>query len=167
MSAADVIVKPAGKCVYYARRSDLTLVRKPVQKLYDQHGVVRGITDADRVHFRDGRFECPHTGKVLIDGGEVDAAELNEWLQEHRLYGDALEGFVLEHAPAPAPSQDEIRAIMAASQNREELRAILEAEQDGWQRPQIAELVEEALARLDAPQPPREAAQTAKQGEKA
>lgn len=168
MSAADVIVKPDSKNTYFARRSDLTLVRTPQQKLYSQNGAVRGQTDPDRVRFKDGMFECPHTGKVLIDGGQsVDAAELNEWLQGHRIFGDPFEGFTMQQMPAPAASQDELRAIMGATGDRQELLEILKAENEGFKRPEVLELVAEAIERLDAAQAPQAAPEKARTGAKA
>lgn len=146
MSAADVIARPDTYSTYFSSRSDLTLVRVPQQRLYDQHGVVRGTTPPDRIAFRDNTLRTS------------DADEI-EFLEGHRLFGDPFEGFVKQNMPAPAPTEEELLAITEVSQDREELLAILRAENAGYQRPLILRMCAAAIDRIDgvqaAPQAPQ------------
>jgi hypothetical protein len=79
----------------------------------------------------------------------MDVAEVHEWLQKHRLFGNQLEGFWRVDPTAPPVSQDEMRALMNAALrlDTETLEEIIRQERAGWNRPQIVEEAEQALSR--------------------
>ena len=153
------LVTPLDKTVLYlSRRSELRLTKKP---RYPQRnpvsGVVDGYSPGEWIGFRDGQVRIPKTGKVQmqdsLDGGifTADAAEVHEWLANHRLFGNQEEGFWRVDPSAPPVSQDEMRTMMEAALRLDEdlLREIIEAERAGWGREQIIQEAENALARID------------------
>jgi hypothetical protein len=152
----EILVSPTEETVLYmSRRDELRLTMVPrYPKLNQVTGAKQGETKGAFIGFRDGQVRIPKTGEYrtvdTLDGGEsetMDVAEVHEWLQRHRLFGNQLEGFWRVDPTAPPVSQDEMRALMNAALrlDTETLEEIVRQERAGWNRPQIVEEAEQAL----------------------
>ena len=159
METNEVLVSPADQTVLYmSRRSELRLTMTPrYPKLNQVTGQKQGDTKGVFIGFRDGHVRIPKEGKYVtvdtLDGGEsqpIDASEIHEWMQNHRLFGNQLEGFWRVDPEAPPVSQDEMRALMSAAirLDADLLHEIIRQEKAGWNRSQILEEAEEALERI-------------------
>jgi hypothetical protein len=133
--------KPDGE-VFESARFELVLVRDPQRVIRDaRSGEVVGKTEPVRIHFRGGRYTAQ------------DADEVS-YLKGHRLFGDPEDGFSLMPMPAPAVSQEEINAMLAAAaaNDAETLQAMLEDERANWDRADVVDLLEGTLERVTAPE---------------
>lgn len=151
------VSQPETSVLYMARRSELRLTiksRYPVRDpITGQHA---GTTPGIFVGFREGVFRCPREGQFLLqdtlDGGEieVDAADLNERLQKHRLFNSLEEGFWLVNPIAPPISKDELEQLMRAAMAFDEatLEEIIAQESAGWQREDLLTTARDALGRV-------------------
>ena len=155
----ELLVAPADTTVLYvSRRAELRLTMVPrYPKLNQVTGQKQGDTKGVFIGFRDGHVRIPKEGKYVtvdtLDGGEsqpIDASEIHEWMQNHRLFGNQLEGFWRVDPEAPPVSQDEMRALMSAAirLDADLLHEIIRQEKAGWNRSQILEEAEEALLRI-------------------
>jgi len=144
--------------LYVSRRAELRLTMVPrYPKLNQVTGQKQGDTKGVFIGFRDGHVRIPKEGKYVtvdtLDGGEsqpIDASEVHQWMENHRLFGNQLEGFWRVDPEAPPVSQDEMRALMSAAirLDADLLHEIIRQEKAGWNRSQILEEAEEALERI-------------------
>lgn len=140
--------QPQREVLYVAARSNLRLVHTSIEPRYGVGGRKVGEDPGVTVAFRDGILRIPLSGHVLTETGrKFDAAELNAWLMDHRLYGSTFEGFSRVEQVAPPVSSEEMDAITQAAtmHDVEALRAILEQESAGWKRPQVVRSVQQAV----------------------
>jgi hypothetical protein len=155
----ELLVAPADKTVLYvSRRAELRLTMVPrYPKLNQVTGQKQGETKGVFIGFRDGHVRIPKDGKYVtvdtLDGGEsapIDVAEVHEWMENHRLFGNQLEGFWRVDPEAPPVSQEEMRALMNAAIRLDSamLEEIIRQERAAWNRSQILEEAEEALSRI-------------------
>lgn len=155
---AATIERPAAvqgptTAIYLARRAELTLVHTPVLPIYGASGQKVNETKGKRLHFREGRLDVPLEGEYVFDNGQrMESAELREWLDAHRLNGDASEGFWKVDPAAPAPSSDELQAIvdLAMALDIDALEATLRTELEGWQREPVIVMARRAIERVRA-----------------
>jgi hypothetical protein len=82
----------------------------------------------------------------------MDVAEVHEWLQKHRLFGNQLEGFWRVDPSAPPVSSEELQVLMdaALTLDAETLEEIIRQESGGWRREQIIDRAEDALMKIAA-----------------
>lgn len=153
----QLVSTPEDAVLFMARRSELRLTMKPRYRLRDPvSGQVTGQTAGTFIGFREGVFRCPKEGTCklvdTIDGGEsqIDAGELIEWLEGHRLYGNQFEGFWRVDPTAPPPSRDELQRLMdaAIALDEETLQKVIDQERAGWDRQDIITTAEKALERI-------------------
>jgi hypothetical protein len=154
----QIVAKRDTTILFMSRRSGLRLTWASRYPLRDPvSGQPSGFTKGRYIGFRDGVFRCPAEGPVTLvdtlDGGEAeieDATELVAWLGKHRLNGNKEEGFWRVDTLAPAPTREELQALMDAVQDFDEdrMQLILDQERAGWERADIIETAEKALARL-------------------
>ncbi len=131
--------KPAGD-TFLAQRFNLKLVRTPVRVVRDANGNVVDKTEIDRIEFREGMYVAPD-------------AETAEWLRRHPLFGNTQDGFREFELPPPAPSDEELDAILAAATDLEALQELLDDEQANYARPAIVKMLTGQLERLTQPEP--------------
>lgn len=146
----QLVSQPAREVVYAARREDLRLVHTPQYPRFGPQGQKIGMnTPGVVIAFHGGNLRIPLTGEVETEnGGKFDAAELNEWLQSHKLFDDPYEGFIRLEASAPPPSAQEMKALIRLGQafDREGLEDFIEQERAGWNRSELIESAQESLA---------------------
>ena len=175
---STLVSQPSTLITYAARRENLRLTKRrrfPVRNPVT--GEVEGQTQGQYVGFRFGLFQCPPSGPFMLvdtlDGGqvEVDAADVIEFLDKHRLNGDQQEGFWRVEQAAPPISGEEMNALTQAALglDEESLQKILEQERAGWKRPDIISNAEMALERIAAvrAEAEKQAAEAAKPAPKA
>jgi len=142
--AADVIARPDSGRTYMAARFELTLVRRPVVKKWNPvTGEMLEQTQPDRIRFRRGMFKAKTKEDV-------------EFLENHPRFGDPVDGFWRVEMPPPPPSQEELSAILGASNDLRQLEEVLEAERRGYARKELLEIVEGQIARLKEAQEAQE-----------
>jgi hypothetical protein len=163
----QLVSQPEASITYVARRSDLRLTMKPRYPVNNpvtgqREGVSRGVFCG----FRDGTLRIPREGKVVLmdtlNGGEseeIEAADVHEWLQKHRRYGDRSEGFWMLEQPAPPVSPQEIDRLMEAAARWDvaTLEAVLEQERAGWGRADLISTAERQVERIRAMEAERDA----------
>lgn len=155
----ELVSQPDTAITYFARREELRLtmrarypIRNPVTG--QPEGMSRGIF----IGFREGKVRIPREGTVnlvdTLDGGEfeMDAAEVHQWLQKHRRFGDRMEGFWLHEEPAPPVTREELERIVNAATEWDVplLERILGAERAGWDRPDIIRVAEGSIEKIRA-----------------
>jgi hypothetical protein len=148
-----LVSAPARSVLYAARREDLRLVRVPRYPERGASGQQVGETLGQVVVFRNGRLDVPLDGPIMLeDGREVDGAEINEWLQKHRRFGDADEGFFKVELAAPPVSEDEMNALVEAAMalDVEKLEEIVRQEEQGWRREALLRVAREGVERIHA-----------------
>lgn len=122
---------------FLATRFEQRLVRTPQRKIRDNRsGEITGTTDPDRIEFRNGTY----TAK---DADEAD------WLREHRLFNDPVDGFREMPQATPAPTAQEFDAIMQFAGDPDALESLLLEETANWDRPVLTELLRGAIDRLN------------------
>jgi hypothetical protein len=139
--------------IFAARREDLRLTKVPRYPVYGASGQKVSESVGEVVCFRAGRLEVPLEGEITLeDGRPADAAEIVQWLEKHRLYGDREEGFFKVELAAPAPTQDEMQALVDAAMelNVDRLREILRQEEEGWQREAILRVARGGVEKIEA-----------------
>jgi hypothetical protein len=157
----EILVSPTEETVLYmSRRAELRLTMVPrYPKLNQVTGAKQGETKGAFIGFRDGQVRIPKTGEYrtvdTLDGGEsetMDVAEVHEWLQKHRLFGNQLEGFWRVDPSAPPVSSEELQVLMdaALTLDAETLEEIIRQESGGWRREQIIDRAEDALMKIAA-----------------
>lgn len=161
MTGPALVAQPDTKLLYMAARHSLRLVKHPKYPMYGAGGQKVGEHPGETLAFKDGRLFIEPGGKVTLeDGREVDSDPVIEWLENHRLNGDLAGGFVAVEPSKPAPTVEELEAIMEAGIVGDEakLSAIIEAEESGYGREAILRparsglsKVREILAKLDGP----------------
>ncbi len=147
----EVVSQPTATATYCSRRSELRLVRVPIRPIWGEGGVKRGETEGQRLVFRDGLLTVPLEGTVRLDGNhEADAKEIVDWLDNHVLNGDANDGFWRVSRVAPAPSSQELSALMAAAVKLDTdfIEAFIETERGGWNREELIETAQGALEKV-------------------
>jgi hypothetical protein len=145
------ISKPDAVDVYMAMREELILVKTPRYPVYGPAGAKVGEQPGERIQFVDGVLRVPHKGKVqLIDGRQVPADEIREWLNSHNLLGDKFGGFWKIDAAAPPISEEELGALMDAMAilDLDGLEAMLADERAGWGREALIRQLERNIARV-------------------
>lgn len=166
----EVLVAPTDSTVLYmSRRSELRLTMVPrYPKLNPVTGQQTEVSRGAFIGFRDGHVRIPKEGQYVavdtLDGGESEpmpAEEVHDWLVRHRLFGNQLEGFWRVDPTAPPVSQDEQQVMMNAAirLDVETLEEIVRQEREGWARPQILEVAQDALDRIAEIHAQTEAAQ--------
>lgn len=146
-----VISKPETTDLFMSLRDELRLVRVPRYPIHGAAGQKVGEQPGQAVTFKESVLRIPREGTILLeDGRAADAAEIREWLLNHRLFGDHREGFWLVDQKAPAPSRDELDQLMRAAMHLDDelLERILEEERAGWGRADIVETAENALEQI-------------------
>lgn len=146
-----LVATPENQVLFICRREDLKLVKVPIYPVYGPSGQKVGEHRGERVGFKGIYFRCPKEGTVELEGGvKVDAAEVIEWLENHRLFGNSEEGFWRLDPVAPAPTREELEAMMNAAIELDEdlLERLLEQERGGWKREDVIETAETALERI-------------------
>lgn len=147
------ISKPAKVAMFAARREDLRLIKVPRYPVRDAGGRQVSESLGEAVQFRRGVLEVPTDGGLMLeDGREIAGADLIPWLEKHRLFGNREEGFFKVEVAAPAPSEEEMQALMnaAIALDEEKLEAILSEEQAGWARDAIVNVAREGVERIRA-----------------
>lgn len=149
----DVLVtQPRREKTYAARRGGLRLTKVPRYPVLGAGGQKVDETRGVVIAFRDGMLRIPTEGTVLTEQGhEVDAAEIVQWLDRHRLNGNHDEGFFEVPQAAPPVSEEETERIGEFSllHDTDSLRAMLETEQKGWNRQGLVGPVSKAIARIE------------------
>lgn len=149
----EVLVSAPSKLVTFAaKREDLRLVRRARYPRYEG-GLPAGETVGQCIAFVNGRLDVPMEGTVTLeDGRTAPAVEILEWLQTHRLFGDVFEGFFKVEMAAPAPTQEEMQAMVDAAMalDVERLEEIVRQEEDGWARDAILNVAREGVQRIHA-----------------
>jgi hypothetical protein len=148
-STDRIVSQPQRERVFTARREDLRLVKTARYPILNGQGAKTGLdTEGITIQFRAGLLRVPLEGEVETEhGAKIDAAELNEWLDRHRLNGDRFEGFVQLEQTAPPVSAEEMKALIRLGQafDREGLEALIEMEREGWNRSELIESAEESI----------------------
>lgn len=144
--------------LFASRRTDLRLTKIQRYPKYGPLNQKMGELPGEAIRFVDGKLWVPAAeGKIKLEDGKlVDAAEIREFLHNHPLNGDRFEGFWQVELSAPAPSREELEALMRAATDPDleqgliRLREIINAEQNGWARDDILVVASEALERLQS-----------------
>lgn len=152
-ATAQLVSAPARATIYLSRRRELRLVKTPKYPIFGQAGSKVGELPGETIPFHDGRLDVPQDGvMVLEDGRKVEASEVREWLEDHRLFGDQEGGFWELEQVGPPVSKAEMDAILDAvgAWDVEKLEAIIEQESDGWQRQDLLASAREHLDKIRA-----------------
>lgn len=147
-----LVSAPQKTMIFSARREDLRLTKVPRYPVYGASGQKVNESIGEVVCFKQGRLEVPLDGDfVLEDGRTAPAAEVLEWLQHHRLLGDAHEGFFEVTMAAPAPSAAEMEALVSAAValDTDRLAEIAAQEEAGWGREAILSVARGAIERVE------------------
>jgi hypothetical protein len=122
---------------------------------YSQHsgpnGAISGESVGQVLVFNNGTLTLPLTGTVVLeDGREGDAAELVDFVRNHRLFNDPHEGVVEVVQAAPPVSQAELEALVDAigQQDVDTLERLITEERGGWNRDGLLGPAEKALGTL-------------------
>lgn len=158
MSAAVAepsVAKPVR--VFVARRTDLRLVKEPIETRWGPNGRNMGKTQGESVQFIGGRFEVPTADGATVkleDGRTLDAAEFLEWIEAHPMLGNIEEGFIEFHAPPPEPSSFELEQLqaLAIDHDLDGLEAFAAAEREGFARAGLLTVVDGTIERVKAAQ---------------
>lgn len=158
------VSKPSGDRRYIARRSDLLLVLSRDRKRVSQEtGETIETVQGKRLAFHEGELIVPAKGYVRGARGErlprqevIDMLEGRgepgdeDYVQPHEHFGDMEEGFWLLAQAAPPLGEDETKGIvrLAIAGDIEALEGMLTAEQEGWERPEMVELLSDAIAQV-------------------
>lgn len=147
------ISKPAKVAMFAARREDLRLIKVPRYPVRDAGGRQVSESLGEAVQFRRGVLEVPTDGGLALeDGREIAGSDLIPWLEKHRLFGNREEGFFKVEVAAPAPSEEEMQALMnaAIALDEDKLQAIVVEEEAGWARDAILNVAREGVERIRA-----------------
>lgn len=148
-----LVATPDSHVLFMCRRSDLRLVKTPRYPRYGPGGQQVGEKPGEVVAFRDGTLRVPRTGMAILeDGRQVDAEEIVEWLEGHRLFTDSEDGFWRVDPTAPPVSQAEIDALndIVLDLDEDKLLAFIEQERAGWGRDDLLASAERVLERMRA-----------------
>lgn len=141
--------------LFMARRRELRLIKTGRYPVHAPTGQKIGETTGQIVKFVDGRLDVPHEGDMTLeDGRPADAKEILAWLEKHPRNGDVNEGFWRVDPTAPAPTSDELQALMIAATelDADKLDQLIRQEEDGWAREAILTVARGALERVRAMQ---------------
>ena len=149
-SSNTIVSQPQRERIFTARREDLRLVHTAGYPILNAQGAKTGQeTRRVTLEFRAGLLRLPTEGEVDTAWGvKMDAGELLEWMDRHRLNGDRFEGFVELEQTAPPVSAEEMKALIRLGQafDTEGLEAFIEQEREGWDRADLIESAEASLA---------------------
>jgi hypothetical protein len=143
-----LVDQPAAATVFASRREDLRLIKLPRYPQFGAGGQKVGEQQGEALQFRNGTLPVPAQGTITLeDGRELDAGEVRDWLQRHRLFGNQHEGFWEVTLAAPPVSDEEQRRVMraVAKLDVETLEAMQEQERAGWAREGFLGTLDEAL----------------------
>jgi hypothetical protein len=148
-----LVSQPDRGTIFVSVRSNLRLVRTPRYPIYGPGGRTVGEEQGEVIQFRNSRLYVPDEGTVTLeDGREVDAADLKDWLLNHRRLNDKHDGFFALQTAAPPVTQAEIEAITRAvlAVDVDALERVLEQETNGWGRQEVIGPVQDALTNIAA-----------------
>jgi hypothetical protein len=146
------ISAPAKTVTFASGREELRLTKVSRYPVYGASGQKVSESIGEVVCFHDHRLEVPLEGEfVLEDGRTAPAAEIVEWLGKHRLLGDPHEGFFKVEMAAPAPTAEEMQALMDAGMalDVDRLAEIVKQEEAGWARPAILDVARGGIERIE------------------
>jgi hypothetical protein len=134
-----------------SRRSELRLVRLARYPKFGPAGQQVGEERGQAVQFREGRLDVPLEGQVELENGDkLPAAEIREWLDNHKLNGSTEEGFWKVDPVAPPVSQEEIASLLSVALDEDALLELIEQERNGWDREALLVPAQEQLEKLRA-----------------
>jgi hypothetical protein len=131
-------IKPPS-ATFLGTRFEMRLVRTPQRKIRDPRtGEQIDTTEPDRVEFRNGTYVA--TDPLIA-----------EWLRNHRLFNDPIDGFREMPQVAPELTQEEQLAMLQFATDPDGLQSLMDEETANWNRPAVAALLQAAIERLGAP----------------
>lgn len=146
-----LVAQPDRGSIFLSVREDLRLVKVPRYPRYGAGGAKVGEEPGQAVQFRDSRIFVPDDGDYeLEDGRKIPAAELREWLLQHKRLGDPSDGFWMVETSAPAVSEAETRLVLENALDVEKLEAIIAQERAGWNRPALIGPVQDQIDKIRA-----------------
>lgn len=156
----QLVQAPESVTLFVSRRENLRLTKVQRYPIRGAAGQQVGETPGEVVVFRNHELRVPHEGTMrLEDDREIDAAEIREWLEQHRRHNDREDGFWVVQMAAPPIGADELKVLMDLVLKLDEdgLVTFVEQEEKGWNR---AELIEAAMSSLEQVQAVKAAAKT-------
>lgn len=144
--------------MFFSARSGLRLVKVRQMAVRGAEGQQTDTTPGQTVEFIDHKFFVPRKGQVMLKGEPCDAAELVEWLRNHRAFEDREEGFWEHKETPPTISAAEIDEItnLAIAHDSKGLEALVRRERQLWNRPEVIERVENAIGQVSEAKRPAE-----------